>query len=365
MKKLFIKKEIRNAGWIIGEQICQMLITLVIGILSARYLGPSNYGLINYTASFVNFILPVATLGMDGVIIKKMIESPEREGEYLGSCILYRSASALLCSLSVIAAVWILNPNDTLLLSLISLQSLQLFFRAINILDSWFQRYLMSKYVSLAKIVASLFVAGYRIYLLVSEKDVKWFALSNSLSALIIAIILLIAYKMLGKQGFKADISLGESVLKESYHFIISGIMTAVYGQMDRIMLGEMVSAEAVGLYTTAASLCAMWIFIPTAIINSFRPGILEIKNGGNEKQYLSHLKKLYSMVIYLCIGVSVAIFLLGDFVIVLLYGNEYAGAAPALKILIWAEVFSMIGFMRGIWILAEKKNKYVKYYLA
>ena len=35
------------------------------------------------------------------------------------------------------------------------------------------------------------------------------------------------------------------------------------------------------------------------------------------------------------------------------------------LKIAIWCEVFSVIGTARGIWILAEEKNKFVKYYLA
>ena len=46
------------------------------------------------------------------------------------------------------------------------------------------------------------------------------------------------------------------------------------------------------------------------------------------------------------------------------MYGAEYSGASSALKVLIWSEVFSMIGVARGIWIVSENKNKYVKYYL-
>ena len=55
---------------------------------------------------------------------------------------------------------------------------------------------------------------------------------------------------------------------------------------------------------------------------------------------------------------------LLAKPVILVLYGKQYIGAVTTLQIAIWFETFSMIGTARGIWILCENKNKYVKYYL-
>ena len=46
---------IKNSFWIIGQQIFQMLLQLFVAIMTARYLGPSRYGSLNYTASFVTF----------------------------------------------------------------------------------------------------------------------------------------------------------------------------------------------------------------------------------------------------------------------------------------------------------------------
>ena len=362
--KLSINKEFRNAGWIIGEQVFQMLVSLIVGVLSARYLGPSNYGLINYTGSFVTFVTSITTLGMDSVVIKKMIESPQREGEYLGSCMVYRLVAALVSSAGIISVVWVLNPGDTLMLTLVSLQSIQLFFRAISLLDAWFQRHLKSKYVSLAKMLACVIVSAYRICLLIFAKDIRWFALSNTLTAAVTAIVLIVAYARQRTQKLSFSFPAANDTLKDSYHFIISGLMTAIYGQMDRIMLGEMMSAESVGLYTTAATICTMWLFVPTAIIHSLQPGILECKKSGNESAYLHRLKRLYAIIIWLCIVVSLGVFVFGDLAVRILYGEAYAGAAGSLKILIWSETFAMIGSMRGVWILAEKKNKYVKHYL-
>ena len=52
-------KVIKNASWIIGCQIVKSIMNLIISMLTARYLGPSNYGIINYAASLTAFALPM------------------------------------------------------------------------------------------------------------------------------------------------------------------------------------------------------------------------------------------------------------------------------------------------------------------
>lgn len=366
MRLAFLRSnEVKNAGWIIGEQIFQMLLSLVVGVLTARYLGPTNYGTLNYTASFVSFFMSIASLGMEGVIIKKMIASPQQEGTYLGSCMLLRLLSSLLSMAAITLLVYLLNPNDTLKVTLVALQSLQLAFRSVHILDSWFQRHLKSKYVSLGKMVAAITVAAYKVFLLITSKSIVWFALSNAFTDLVIALMLFMFYKREHAQKMQIRFSVGKAVLGESYHFILSGIVVALYAQMDKIMIGQMLTDHDVGLYTTAIAVCGMWVFVPTAVINSFRPKIMELKNAGNEKMYRLRLTQLYSFIIWLCLAAALFITFLGKFIIKTLYGDAYLGAVASLQIAVWFETFSMIGTARGIWILCENKNKYVKYYLA
>lgn len=364
IKKIVNNKEIINASWIIGEQVLQVLVSLIVGVLTARYLGPSNYGALNYTASFVTFCTSLATLGMEGVVIKKIIASPEDEGIYIGSCMFFRFISAILSTCLITFTVFILNPREPIKVILVLLQSLQLIFQAVYILDSWFQRYLKSKYISIGKMLACVIVAIYKVYLLVTAKSIIWFAFSNSLTYIIVAVSLYIFYKKEHAPKIKISISVGNEVLNESYHFILSGLMTAIYSQMDKIMIGKMLTDFDVGLYTTATAICSMWIFVPTAIVNSFRPTIMVIKQSGNQVFYKKRLEQLYSFIIWLCIFVSITICILGPFIISVLYGDEYMGAIETLRISIWSETFAMMGTARGIWILCENKNKYVKYYL-
>ena len=364
MLHLLRSRNAKNASWIIGEQIFQMLISFVIGILTARYLGPSNYGVLNYTASFVAFVTSIVTLGMDGVVLKKIISSPEKEGLYLGSCIVFRIISAILSSISIIIVVYVLNIDETLKLWLTALQSIQLVFQAGYLFDVWFQRHLQSRFVSIAKMVACVIVSIYKVYLLVTSKDIIWFAFSNSLSYIIITSILYLVYKKTGGQKLEFNYKIGREVLSESYHFIVSGLMVAVYAQISKIIVGEFSSEADVGYFTMAAALSSMWIFVPTAIINSFRPTIMEYKERGDEANYMRRLQQLYSFLIWISICVSFIMLFLGNKLITTLYGIEYSPAGSLFQIIIWSELFSILGSARGIWILCEKKNKYVKYYL-
>lgn len=364
MLKFLNNREIKNAGWIIGERIAQMLLSLVVGVFSARYLGPENYGALNYTASFVTFFSSIALLGMDGVIIKRMIQRPEAEGGYLGGCMLLRILSSVLCTAVIMVVVFVLNPDDKTKTLLALLQSLQLVFQSANILDSWFQRYLKSKYVSIGKMIAFIVVSAYKVLLLITAQSIEWFAFANSLSSIVTAVVLLWFYKKEDGPKIFPDLKLGKDVLKDSYHYILSGLMVALYSQMDKIMIGKMLEDHAVGLYTTANAICGMWIFIPTAIINSFRPTILELHRAKSDR-YQLRLRQLYSTIIWICIGVSTAVCLLAPAIVYVLYGEAYMGAVNTLRIAIWIETFSMIGTARGIWILCEDKNKYIKYYLA
>ena len=61
---------VKNASWIIGIQIVKSLLGLVISMLTARFLGPSNFGLINYAASIVAFVTPIMYLGLNGVFVQ-------------------------------------------------------------------------------------------------------------------------------------------------------------------------------------------------------------------------------------------------------------------------------------------------------
>ena len=113
-----------------------MFLSLVIGVISARYLGPGNYGTINYAASYISFFTIACTLGLEGVVVKEMIDNRDDEGTLLGSSIAMRLAAGVLSQIVVCIIVHFINPGDKTLLIVSFLQSLVLLFNAFHIIDT-------------------------------------------------------------------------------------------------------------------------------------------------------------------------------------------------------------------------------------
>jgi O-antigen/teichoic acid export membrane protein len=183
-----------NTGWIAGERIYQMLISLVVGVLTARYLGPSNYGIINYAASFIAFFSSICTLGLEGIIIKELVDNPEREGELLGSGIIMRLASSLISMIAILILISVLNRNDIVMLVVATLQSIALLFRSVELIEFWYQSKLQSKYSSIIKGIGYTIMSLYKVVLLITGKSVEWFAFSTTVDSIIIALLFLYFY---------------------------------------------------------------------------------------------------------------------------------------------------------------------------
>jgi K+-sensing histidine kinase KdpD len=79
MKTDFLRnRTLKNVFWLFGGQFVRRVLVFLVGILSARYLGPDNFGLINYCAAYLTFFASLCTLGIDSVILKFKKRYPTR-----------------------------------------------------------------------------------------------------------------------------------------------------------------------------------------------------------------------------------------------------------------------------------------------
>lgn len=352
-----------NSIWIIGGQVFQMGLTLIIGMITARYLGPSNYGIIGYTASYVSFFSVICQLGYTSIIVKELLENKEKEGEILGTMITFRVITSLLSSIVISALIYVMDDGDMLIVKVAFLQSLSLVFHSFEMINYWYQSRLESSVCVKIQSMAYVIMAVYKVAILMLGKSVEWFAFSTTLEAMVVALSLYWAYKRSKGQKMSVSVKAGTVMLFGSYHFILSGLMSTVYGEMDKIMLGQMLNDAAVGYYTAAMKISTMWSFVLMAFINSARPVIIASRSV-SQQQYIKQLKRLYAAIIWIGIAMALCISIGGKWIIYIMYGKDYMPAVSTLQISAWYTMFSILGGARGIWIVCEEKGKYVKYYL-
>lgn len=352
-----------NTMWDIGGKVFQMFLTLVVGMLTARYLGPSNYGIIGETASYVSFFSVFCQLGFTSTAVKEIMDSKDRQGEILGTTIFLRICTSLVSSAAIACLMYVLKDGDRVIVWVAFLQSLSLIFQSFEMIHYWYQSRLETEVSVKIQSLAYVIMAVYKVAILVFGKSVEWFAFSTALEAFVVAIALLWVYTRGEGQRLTISLSAGKEIFQRSYHFILSGLMATIYGEMDKIMLGEMLSEAAVGFYTAATKISTMWSFVITALINSSRPVIFANRNKSYEL-YIKQNKRLYAAIIWIGIAAGVFFTVFGKWIILLMYGSEYLPATSSLQISAWYTMFAMLGTARGIWVVSENKAKYVKYYL-
>ena len=137
LQSLRKNKVVKNAGWIIGGKVANKLLAFVVGIFAARYLGPSNYGLINYAAAYATFFASLCTLGINSVIVKNFVDHPDQQGETIGTTLLLRAMSSLLSALAIIGIVSVVDRGERLTVVVVALYSIGLIFQVFDTLNYW------------------------------------------------------------------------------------------------------------------------------------------------------------------------------------------------------------------------------------
>lgn len=357
---IFRNRVVANASWIIVCKIAQSIVSVVISMLTARYLGPSNFGIINYASSLVTFCVPIMQLGLTNVIVQELTEHPNDDGKIVGTATILNVVSSLFCIGGISLFVFFANANETVTIIVCVLYSIMLLFQAFELVQYWFQAKLLSKFYSIASLGAYVVVALYKVILLVAKMDVYWFAISYSLDYFLITIVLYIIYKKQGGGKLKFSKELAWKMFNKGKHYIIAGLMVNIFAQSDKLMIKHMMGDEYTGYYSAASTLATMTSFVFTAIIDSMRPIIFESKKKKDILNYKTNLKRLYSIIIYLSLLQSIFMTLLAEFIVKIMYGQEFLASVSTLQIIVWFTTFSYLGSVRNIWMLSEGKQKYL-----
>lgn len=352
------RKYFANTSWLFFGNIIRMVITLFAGIYVARYLGPSNFGLLSYATSFAMLFSAIATLGLDGIVVRELVKNESRRDELLGTAFFLKGLGALL-SLGIIAVAVKFTADDNFTSLLILIIALAAIFRSFGVIDFYFRSKVLSKYTVYAGIFSIILSTLTRLLLIYIRAGLVYFAFVILIESAILAIGFIAVYtkQSLSLFNWKIRFFLIKELLRDSWPLILSGVAVSIYMRIDQVMIKAMMDAEAVGNYAVAVKLSEAWYFIPVAITGSVFPAIVNARKV-SEKLYYERLQSLYSLMIWLSIGIALPTTFLANYVIKLLFGEQYQHAAGVLKIYVWSLVFSSLGVASGKYLLTENYTR-------
>ena len=337
-----------NILWRVGDKFIRLGVGLFVSVWIARYLGTEQFGIWNYALAYITLFLALAGLGLDDIVAKDIVNDPIRTSEILGSAfvlkILGGGAVCLLAGLSIL----FIAPDEPVKHLLVLILAIGTVFQAFNAIEFYFVAIVQSKYPIIAKNIPFLLVSGLMIVLLLTNRlTVVHLAVLTALETLIAGCMLVFFYQKSHVSVRKWSISVPYCLesLKQSWPLILSGIVVEIFLRIDQIMIGNMLGDSEVGIYSAAVRISEIWYFLPQAVAIAVYPNLIETRKKGKKFFYERYLT-LFRLMNIITISFGLLITLCSEFVITLLFGEAFAGAAPVLAIHIWGGFFSFLAIV-------------------
>ena len=356
------KKYFRNTSWLFAEKIARMISSLVVGIWVARYLGPENFGMFNYVMSLVGLFAVFTTLGIDGILVRDLVNREDRRDELIGTAFYLKLVAAVLV-LVILGFFLGLSSGDRDVNLLIFIIASAPVFHSFDVIDSFFQSRVQSHFPVYAKLISLLVSSVLKMILIYVKAPLAAFAWVVLFDSVILASGFLYFYfhNNLSMGSWRFEKKTAKDLLKESWPLMISGAFITIYMKIDQIMIMDMLDSEAVGQYAAAVKLSEVWYFIPAVICTSVFPAVINAKKV-SDALYYKRLQKLYDFMIWLAVAIALPVTFLSDEIVGFLYGEQYAQAGLVLMIHIWSGVFMFLLNSSGRWLIIEKLTRYALY---
>jgi polysaccharide transporter, PST family len=339
------KKILKNIGWLFFDRVFRMGMGLVVGAWVARYLGPTEFGTFNYLLATVGIFVPFASLGLESMIVKELVENPQRTGAIMSTAITLRILAGLLSFLTCIGIFFFLKHHEIYVFYVGCILALTLFAQALVSIELYYQSQVASKVAVISQSVAYIVANVIKVILILTKADLLAFAVVTTLEMALGGIFMIISFKKITKQKLSLSIDriLAKNLLIKGWPLIFSGFMIMIYMRIDQIMIGEMVNDYEVGTYSAALKLSEIWYIIPTIICNSFFPSIIEAKKIGQEI-YFRKIQNLFNVLFFISFGIALFVTFSSELIIDILYGDQFKDAATILSVHIWTSVFVFLG---------------------
>lgn len=352
-----------NSSWMFGDKILRMIMGLLVGVWTVRYLGPTQLGLLNFSGAFAGLFAAFATLGLDSLVVRDLVHEPSRQNTLLGTAFVMKLVAGTLSVLAAVVAIAIVRPGETLTLYIVLLSSAIYIFQSLFVIDFYFQAKVQSKYTVYSTTSAFLVISAVKVTLLVTNASLLAFAWAGLAEFILGSMFLVVAFRA-NHQSLKLwsfDKTVAWTLLRHCWPLILSGLAIMIYMRIDQVMIGQMLGDHDVGLFSAAVRISEMWYFVPLALASSVFPAIIASKKLG-EAIYYERLQKFFTLMTWLGLIVAIVVSLARNWITHLLYGDAYAASASVLGIHIWAGVFVASGVASSGWFIVEHLQKIAFY---
>jgi O-antigen/teichoic acid export membrane protein len=321
----------KNLFWISLGSAAGMLFGFLSNVYLARTLLPEAFGKISYAQTWIQYLILIADFGLYIYAVREIAKQRERLAEFARNIVSFRFVVSLVLLALFFPIAWMAFRSYEMKL-LVICSSLMVLVSALGV--EWaFQGIERMNVVALSRALTGLLPLLLFLFFVKSPEHLVAVPLLRFLGTVLVAIFIL---RFLGTKIdiFRFDRCRILDYLKASRYFWFLLLFVQIYHGADIIILGSFRTAQEVGLYAAAFRLINL-LLAALGLVNAAVFPVLS-DYGIRDMRRFFVLKRAYLLSSILLGGVTVAIFLLmGDKLLLLVFGEAYRGSIGISRILI------------------------------
>lgn len=349
-----------SMSWLMLDRIIGVVLALTVNVWIARHLGPAQYGLIVYASMLLVALTAVGTLGMDQVLARELARAAtaHERAAILGTILGLKLAGGALCAVAM--AVLAFRVDDPEARTIILLFAPSYLLQSVSVV--WLHQqvtYHTRPGLLITKGILLLSSAAKVALILSGAGAVPITAVSLG-EAAVVCVAGFAWYRAAegNLDDWHFDRACARRLAQAGWPLFASVMLTSLLSRVDQAVIAHYLPASALGMYGASAQVANGLLMVPMTLVAALTPYFSTLRDRDRER-YARELQALYALTTWFALLAALAATLSGPLLVRLLFGNVFAGAAPALALQLWASVFISQALVRGIWLVAEDLQRY------
>ncbi|HDJ0911407.1 TPA: O27 family O-antigen flippase, partial [Escherichia coli] len=334
-------KVFSNSIWMILEKIISVFGLLFVTSYVAKYIGPSNFGILTYVASIFIIAQALSTFGSEHVLFKRIAKNRKSGINLMMSTSYLRHLVFISLSIGILCYLWV--SSDQLTFTFGVATAVAYYFSAIDVFSVYNNAVLNSKLNTYCNITGLLISLIVRYIIAHYELDIRYLCIPIILVTCIPFAMKVYLYHS-KKFNFQPRIDkkrYGKYLIKTGTPLAFSTVSAIIYTRVTLFFIMAYCGPTELGIFSVASQLATSWMFITSAFITSYFTKIYTEKD---ESIALIQAAKLNGSVLFCAIIVILILVLIGKKLILTLYGVAYLQAYDVMLILCINTLFSCMG---------------------
>lgn len=313
----------------------------VLNVVVARSFGPAEFGQYRFALTFVALFHTLYHLGVGILIIRDVARDKSQAARALGASLTIALTLGLL-SVGLIALVVTLigySPSTRLLILVLAVAQLpytltllcQAVFRAFERMEIETLLSFLGTAIMLVLAFAALSLGGGLV--LVASAQVPASVLTFFLAFALVRIFFT-------RPRLTRDLQYFRYLLVSSIPFAVNGLLVPLYLRIDVILVQALEGEAAVGLYSAAFTIVAPLGLLAHNAVNAVFPPLASAY-ASSQRSYQALLATICRWSLALLVLPGVAMTLLAEPMLGLVFGSTYRGATTPLQILVWGSILT------------------------